>query len=67
MSQLIDTISNANSFEIFNKIRKYFQRRRAYKTTLRELSSLSDAELRDIGINRGMIRGIAMEVYYDAR
>lgn len=67
MSQLIDTISNAHSFEFFNRVKKYFERRKAYKSTFRELNRLTDAELRDIGINRGMIQSIAMEVYYDAR
>lgn len=67
MSQLIDTISNVHSFEFFNTVKKYFERRKAYKSTLHELNRLSDAELRDIGINRGMIQSIAMEVYYDAR
>lgn len=36
-----------------------------YRHTVNELSSLSDKELRDIGISRGMIHSIAMEVYYD--
>lgn len=35
--------------------------------TIRELHALSDKELNDIGINRGMIRSIAMESYFDNR
>jgi uncharacterized protein YjiS (DUF1127 family) len=35
--------------------------------TIRELHALSDKELNDIGINRGMIRSIAMEGYFDNR
>ena len=35
-----------------------------YKTTLNELSGLSDRDLSDLGINRSMIRGIAREAAY---
>jgi uncharacterized protein YjiS (DUF1127 family) len=40
---------------------------RAYKSTVKELSKLSDAELRDIGLHRGGIHSIAMETHYDNR
>jgi uncharacterized protein YjiS (DUF1127 family) len=39
----------------------YFERRRRYKTTVRELLSLSDRELSDIGISRCDIRRIAKQ------
>lgn len=39
---------------------------RAYKETVHELSKLSDAELRDIGLSRGDIHSIAMETHYDS-
>ena len=32
------------------------------RATIKELESLSDMELNDIGINRGMIRSIAEEI-----
>lgn len=35
------------------------RRWRMYSRTVRELSSLSDRELNDLGISRGSIRGIA--------
>lgn len=35
--------------------------------TIKELSALSDAELRDIGLNRGDIYSIAHEAYLDNR
>lgn len=61
-----------NSF--FKKLAKYFvdyQMKRArwmlQQQTIRELHALSDKELNDIGINRGMIRSIAMEGYFDNR
>ena len=40
-------------------------KRRLYNQTVRELDSLTDRELKDLGITRGMIRSIAMESYYD--
>ena len=36
-------------------------RSRQINSTIKELNQLSDAELADIGISRGMIRSIAME------
>lgn len=35
--------------------------RKKYRTTLSELSDLTDRELADIGINRSMIQRLAME------
>lgn len=50
---------------IIKKIHLSIERYGQYKKTLRELESLSDKELNDIGLNRGMIKSIAMEIYYD--
>lgn len=44
-----------------DKIDYMLSARRTYK----ELNSLSDYELRDIGISRGDIHAIAYEAYYD--
>jgi uncharacterized protein YjiS (DUF1127 family) len=49
-----------------NYTRKYAQQR-AYRLTVKELSNLTDKELRDIGLTRGDIHSIAMETYYDNR
>lgn len=49
-----------------NYIRKYAQQR-AYRLTVKELSALTDKELRDIGLTRGDIHSIAMETHYDNR
>ena len=43
------------------------ERRAKMRSTIKELSALSDKELNDIGINRGEIYSIAMECYYDNR
>ena len=39
-------------------------KRRVYRTTLTELSSLTNRELSDLGISRSMIKGIAIEAAY---
>ena len=44
----------------------YFRKWRAYTSTRRELSSLTNRDLRDIGITSGDIRRISMEAYSDA-
>jgi uncharacterized protein YjiS (DUF1127 family) len=52
---------------LLDKITKRIERRRIYNKTLDDLSKLSDDDLRDIGIHRGMIRSIAMEACSDAK
>ncbi|MFD0980821.1 DUF1127 domain-containing protein [Tropicimonas aquimaris] len=37
---------------------------RLYRQTVRELSSLSDRNLADLGLSRSMIRGVARETAY---
>lgn len=37
------------------------ERRRIYRKTVEELSLLSDRDLGDLGINRGMIERVALE------
>jgi uncharacterized protein YjiS (DUF1127 family) len=59
-----------NWFNIASRWRKYrtaADQSRAYRETVAELSRLSDAELRDIGLNRGDIHSIAMETHFDNR
>lgn len=41
-----------------------YKKARAASQTMTELHKLSDAELKDIGINRGDIHDIAMNAYY---
>lgn len=40
------------------------QRHRTYRHTMHELQALSDRELRDLAINRSMIKTIAYEAAY---
>jgi uncharacterized protein YjiS (DUF1127 family) len=42
-------------------IRRYFRERRAYWNVIRELSTYSDRELHDLGIDRADIEQIARE------
>ena len=42
-----------------------FARRKVYNTTFRELASLSDRELSDLGLNRSMIRRVAYQAAYE--
>lgn len=69
MTQYVITASEWLNFgglvEWFRDLRAKAQHNRKIRETIKELSSLSDAELRDIGISRGDIWSIAHETYYD--
>jgi uncharacterized protein YjiS (DUF1127 family) len=45
----------------FEFVRHYLENRRVYLRTLRELSSCTDRELRDLGIERADIEHIARQ------
>lgn len=45
-------------------LRNWYHRRRMYKQTYRELNSMTDYELRDLGLNRSMIAQVAQEATY---
>ena len=44
-----------------NKLTETMQRRRVYRTTVNELSALSDRDLSDLGVTRASIRRLAMD------
>ena len=46
----------------YKNFSNHWAHRRQVNTTIKELSSLSDRELNDMGISRGMIRSIAESV-----
>jgi len=56
-SWIQDAIEGFSDWRRASKLRR--QQRAAYKTTVRELSMLTDFELNDIGICRGDIRNVA--------
>jgi uncharacterized protein YjiS (DUF1127 family) len=66
----ISTIAGVNS-PIFNipsslsRIAFKYKAWKAARATVKELSSLSDRELADIGLHRGAIKGVAQEYYDD--
>ena len=51
----------SKSYTAFSDMVQSFKRAQRIRATIKELHALSDAELRDIGINRGMIISIAYE------
>ena len=70
MSQLVLTVSSWVDVTLFVDYIKYLKMRYkvylGYKQTIAELSSMTDHELSDIGINRSMIRSVANEYYVEA-
>lgn len=58
-------LSQVNVF--YKSIIQTMKKNREMRNTYKALNSLSDAELRDIGIHRSNIRAIAMERFYDNR
>lgn len=47
----------------FNKLNARLEQRRKINKTIQELQALTDRELSDIGISRGMIKSVAHETY----
>jgi uncharacterized protein YjiS (DUF1127 family) len=62
-----NTVNWHNIEKWWNDYTKLREQRRAYRETVKELSKLTDKELRDIGITRGDIHSIAMETHFDNR
>ncbi|MBV2358191.1 DUF1127 domain-containing protein [Thalassococcus sp. CAU 1522] len=46
-------------------LRARLARRRIYRETLRELNTLSERELNDLGLNRSVIRRVAWQAAYE--
>lgn len=71
MSQFVLTASNwlniSNILDFFKELKNRYDQYKVYRSTVKELSRLTDKELDDIGINRGMIHSVAMETYLDDR
>tara|TARA_R110000787_G_scaffold139138_1_gene252816 strand:+ start:1430 stop:1651 length:222 start_codon:yes stop_codon:yes gene_type:complete len=49
----------------FEQLRAAFARHKVYRSTVNELSALSDRSLGDLGIARGAIKRVARETAYD--
>ena len=49
---------------MINKLSNWYSKHRAYKQTYKELNSLTNHELYDLGFDRGMIKHVAYEATY---
>lgn len=68
--QHVIAVANWLDFKVsnpFKGLKKRWNQHKVYRQTISELSALTDRELNDMGIHRGMISSIAMEVYLDNR
>ena len=61
---LMKAIEKAQMKRAIEHVKQYMLQKRVYRETYNELSKLSDAELKDIGIARGNIHEIAMNAYF---
>ena len=65
MTQLVLTVSSWIDLSVFldyfKSLKVRYQKYIVYTSTVKELSSLTDKELKDIGVSRGMIHSIAMD------
>lgn len=68
MTQMVLTVTNWLNFQSIADIWTNFKHNRAMaaqrRTTIRELSMLTDAELNDIGLCRGDIKSVANGTFY---
>ena len=53
-----------SSHGFFGNIRKSFAQYRTYRSTYDELDRLTERELADLGLTRGMIRSVAYQAAY---
>ncbi len=53
-------------FDLKASLAQRFEQYRAYRSTVSELTMLTDRELNDLGISRADIRGIAQNAVYGA-
>lgn len=51
---------------LFADLSRWVDRRMSYHRTLKELRSLSDRQLADLGLDRSMLERIAWQAYQDA-
>lgn len=56
----------ASTASPFEALRTRYRQYQTYRQTIRELSSLSDRGLADLGLNRSMIKALAREAAYGA-
>ena len=49
---------------MIEQLKLWINRRQVYRQTFRELNALTDYELNDLGLCRGMINDVALEAIY---
>ncbi|NNE81302.1 MAG: DUF1127 domain-containing protein [Silicimonas sp.] len=64
MTHVSPAASPSRLAEVLHKFGLRYKQYRLYRTTLDELRALSDRDLNDLGLTRGMIRGVAYEAAY---
>jgi uncharacterized protein YjiS (DUF1127 family) len=52
---------------MIESLKKWYRQRLIYKQTYRELNSLTNHELDDLGIDRTMVTRVALEAAYGVR
>jgi uncharacterized protein YjiS (DUF1127 family) len=62
-----DKIGFASIADWFKRLNAKLEYNSKVRATIKELSSLTDHELRDIGLSRGDIYSVAHEAYLDNR
>jgi len=62
---MIDTTRGLKANGFFGRLIENMTRYRVYRTTVSELSSLTERELNDLGISRAEVRGIAYKAAFD--
>jgi len=63
----IQTLPLADRFAgVVAQIQENLRKRKVYRATLNELYQLSEAELADIGLNRSVLRSVALEAAKNA-
>ena len=64
MTQTASLTSGRSFIQVYSEWRAGSQKRRLFARTLRELSSLTDRELSDLGLSRASLRAAAHEAVY---
>lgn len=60
---IFKAIERSQSIKAIAVTREHMMKYKTYRDTYKELSRLSDRELKDIGLSRGEIHFVAMEAY----
>lgn len=67
LNTIFKKIESARLASAVELVKQEMMKNKEYHKTVKELTALSDRELGDIGITRGEIHSVAMEVYLDAK